>query len=520
MDRLCQCSDNLKPMQGRTMKKEYLSLALALIAAAQIFAADGRCVAVAYRESWMNPAVPESFRPDVGGNGLGMEYGAIVKFGISANKAVKVDTILKMTTGMGQYPVWSFDGTRVAFFRWPYKIQNNGLVKDGTSATVAMMDANGGNLKNIVTLPANPGIEASLDWSADGWIYYARPRSDLSGDAIGRTGNEVWKFNPFAADPASTDTKVLNVASCQYVRRYSMNQAGTRCAIQTYPIPGQSCGGDINGPGPIPSGGSFSAQWGVFGSCNAKISSSGDIGGGYAGGYHDVIQLTHWTGSGYQQYDMQSYCIPHASLASAFKWTDFSMASGEPGCELLNFAANSDKWISQTVYWHYPMPRRGTNMFVINWIDNQSFFASKNPDCSGQPNPPLIAYQTVCGDFWVYPPSGQDYSYEDITGQWHSLGKPSGYSRGDTAISGTAVRDCPVAASLNLVSRVSVEGVVNIQAAGLYCVRIADSQGRVVYSRAARSKLTIPSGELKPGVYRVQAIFDNRILTTDLTIAQ
>jgi len=511
------------------MKKALFAASILLIGLQmEIPAADGYSVTTCWRYGCYNwqSIVPEgTVSADFCSQNF--EVGALVRIDIKNNQVMKYDTIVKMSNTLCSYPALSIDGTRVAFFRWPYRVNGNNLEKTGDVLYVSVVDINGKNMKDLVALPCQLGYDNALDFPSDGWVYYVRPRTDLANDALGRAGNEVWKVNVFSSNPASTNVKVLNVETCNYIRRFSINQAATRCAIQTYSYAGLTCGLN-NGSGPVPDGGQFRAFYGNSGSCNAKISASGEIAGGYAGGWHDVVQLGGWNGSRMDEsrYPMTPYCQEHTSIYTAFTWAGFSMAPNA-GCEQLCFSANSDKWYCQNVMWRYAQQKCGTNQLILNWVDKQAIFGTKTLENPPGPSGWMesgIAYHNFAGDFWVRPPSGSDYAYEDIAGQWHQMNKPAGWTRGDTAGIGGSTPVLPVpraADGARLTAKTDAAGRLRIDFPdrGCYSLIIIDLHGRTVLAQSAYAGLVLRRGAIKAGTYLVRASRSGSVYVQALTIA-
>jgi hypothetical protein len=273
-----------------------------------------------------------------------------------------------------------------------------------------------------------------------------------------------------------------------------------------------SCGGDINGAGPVPAGGAFSMSYGQGGSCNAKISAGGTIMGGYAGGAHDVVQLSHYANGHFAEWPMVTWCQDHTSIYKAFTWAGFDM-SGSAGCEMLIFASNSDKWYSENVMWQYGGARRGTNQLILNWHDMQALFGTRNPYASGtggDPGPGQIGYQASAGDFWVMAPAGYDYAYQDTAGAWRQMTKPSGWVRGDTAINSVASRGIAAgpATGRDRLTMHDLRGVgitIDLPDQAHYRISIIDMQGRMAFARSAQTRLSIDPGTLNAGGYLVRA---------------
>ena len=106
------------------MKQLYAVLSLMLACAASLNAVTGYSATVLWRYTANgNPPVPEMSLPDIGGNEQ-TPVGQLARISIVNNAVTRTDTIIKMTTAFCQYPSFSVDGSKIAFFRWPYRVEN------------------------------------------------------------------------------------------------------------------------------------------------------------------------------------------------------------------------------------------------------------------------------------------------------------------------------------------------------------------------------------------------------------
>ena len=218
------------------------------------------------------------------------------------NKVVRCGTIVKMSTAMCQYPMFSLDGSRVAFFRWPYRVVNNTLQAiAGDSPRISIVDISGKNLKDLVTLPTIPGSTSCLDMAADGTIAYAYPRAGCPVNneyQDCRVGNEIWTVNAYNANPASTNHRVLQIPSCQYVHRFAVDLALDRYSLMNYAAVTSNCPGDgLHGVNYCWD--AFTGGLGSFGGCNTKISCSGALAFGFCSTPHTLCCGGSWNGSRY-----------------------------------------------------------------------------------------------------------------------------------------------------------------------------------------------------------------------------
>jgi len=497
------------------MKQSVAVLALLASLPMNLFAIDGHAVTIAYRYCWACPNVPESNIP---GADRDFPTGAIIRADVKGDAVVKTDTIVSISTAVCTYAAMSLDGSRVAFYRWPYKSVNNKLTLVGTAGqiTISIVDISGKNLKDLVTVAGYPGYATALDWPADGWVYYVKPNG--TGDITSRCGNEIWKVNAYAANPASTNVKVGSLAATAYIRRFSLNQAATRFAMQTYALPGQS-GGNFNGAGAWPSsGGSISPNIGDYGGCNAKIDASGNWGGNYGGGSHDRIQIQVWNGSKFVTHPTYTWLSGPNNIWDAMTWTGWSMGT-QCGCEMMGFAANSDKWVCQNVYWNYSGPTMGTNQLVMDFIDKKAFWGTRNPvaptDAPGHVPDGTASWNAHSGDFWVQPPAGKDYAYEDTLGTWAQMTKPAGWTLGDGGVT-QSIAYRAAAPHGQLTARIDANGILNVRlpdAESRCRVSVIDMSGRTIASQPAVGSFSMRIAGPR-GAYLVRVSDGKNVLTT------
>jgi hypothetical protein len=486
-----------------------LMLGTVLLPIADALAANGYAVTVRWRydcSGWTSTFV-ESLDADMC---QGLERGTLVRFTIQNNKVVKCDTLIPFTTALCQYPAINLDGTKIAFFRWGCVVGKDASGKDALlnqnlPGKISVVDIDGKNLRDMVDLPFKPCYDEALDWASDGWIYYIKPRT--GGDAFSRNGNELWKVNPYAANPASTNQLVFADPDCGYMRRFSISQDATRMAQQAYPLGGNSCP-----PCPYVCGTTLAQCFPPkaindcfitsIGSCNAKISPSGLFGGGFGAGWHDWTEIRSLT----PPYNTPVACGPTTStgwrccIPSAMRWAGFSFAGGTGGVEQLCFSANSDKWVCEDV-----MPqdnyKRGKVQFIINWVDTTAICTTPTPDANGNPVRGTVTHCAFTGDFWVQPPAGTDYAYEDTLGKWHLLPRPPYITR---VQSGSSLSS---SCAEKLKIRTDIAGSIRIElpAGSTYRVSFLDMQGRAALTRIARISLSLAHGSLRAGVYQVRA---------------
>jgi len=363
------------------------------------YAADGFLVSAAYRNGERNwqPIVLES-------NNDAMK-GRICKFTITNSRVVKCDTVF---WGIGQYPAISWDGTRVAFFRFGIyrsNIRNTlegwtspitaflGVGQTGTDSLygsrsswwISVIEANG-SIRNVVQLQNEPGSEAGIDWPAGDWVYYVSQ------------GSNIRKVNV-------TTGQDLSVGNCggSYARRLTMTLDARGAAIQAY--------GSQNAVFSVPGFSVLSS----FPACNVGVSGSGRYAGHYMGGRHCEI----WVYKLNDQLQQPEEQEPKPSLWDMADWNRDMCFTTEDvdtviGCEVIRWSVNSDKWITQSMGWHGHAGNlgRGGNSVLMNWIDREALCVGGNLRIYGDG---VLCYGNCAGDFYI---TGHPGRYEGIDGKW------------------------------------------------------------------------------------------------------
>jgi hypothetical protein len=516
-----------------SMKLAIVALALCL-AASNSFAVSGRSVSTFHRAEG-TPKPPEAGLPGNNNSNSHYNVGAIVRYDIVNNKVVRCDTIVKMSTAMCQYPMLSLDGSRVAFFRWPYRAVNNTLQAiAGDSPRISVVDISGKNLKDLVTLPTIPGSTSCLDWAADGTIAYAYPRADCPQNADYqecRSGDEIWTVNAYNANPASTNHRVLQIPSCEYVHRFAVTLALDRYSLMNYGLGNATCSmGGAHGVYYCWNAQTSANTLGSFGGCNTKVSCSGAIAFGFCSTPHTLCCGGSWTGSKYQELpgSTDQYWQTHTNAILASSWAGFPMGSNA-GVDLYEWSANSDKWYSLELCWVYNCWTAGGNQLLVNWINQQAIMTTRNPIASSldQGCWPLSGATSVNasdGDFWVQPPSAQyDYAWEDTSGVWHQMTKPAGWTLGDTgAITRVDERGgmAESAHGITVLLTAASELYVGFPDAQPYAVAIVDMRGRTVGARSARARAVFDAHMLHAGLYVIRASRPGSLLTSTFTVVK
>jgi len=409
-------------------------IAGALIAHTGAFAMNGFSVSTAYTE----PIAAEYEY----GNAPCYECGSLVRYDISGNKVSAVDTIYKgPENGLAEYPVISFDGTRIAFFRSGLKTTTTGGVRHAVagSATaqcyLSVINKDGTGLINLI--PVNrlaviasdnhfpdgcapePGC-AVLAWPSGDWIYYDKPT---------KTG-EIWRVN--VNDPSAnqlvvkyrTEWLMNNVRAPQgfplYFRRWAMSADARWCAYQT-----QCSYGGVFGNGatsfPAPNGdGNLCLDATALPGCNASISPSGSLIANYYAGYHQDVQIHSWPRVGWHDNGGSlTTLFSNNDLGNVESWSGQKVqCNGSGQVEWIRWAANSDKWVARMVKMDNFLKPNTHNQILQNPWDRAALRTSENMPACGSAAP---AYQmnSDAGQLWVA--GGPANSYEDRNGQWHEV---------------------------------------------------------------------------------------------------
>jgi hypothetical protein len=185
---------------------------------------------------------------------------------------------------------------------------------------------------------------------------------------------------------------------------------------------------------------------------------------------------------------------------------------------MMNWAANSDRWICQNVYWNYSGPTMGTNMLVMDFKDKKAFFATRNPvaptDAPGHIPDGTPSWNAHAGDFWVQPPAGKDYAYEDTLGTWTQMTKPAGWTMGDGGVTQSAAYRA-TAPHEQLTARIDANGILNVRfpdAESRCLVSVIDMSGRTIASQSAVGSFSMRIAGPR-GAYLVRIADGKNIMT-------
>lgn len=311
----------------------------------------------------------------------------LIVVNVSNSAVARTDTILREP--MLVHPTWSFDGTRIAFYRFGHGI--------------AVVDADGKNLRDVWSGPAF-GAEndvANISWpgtDSGKWIYFHK--SQNSGNE--GTG-EIWKVNVNDTAQKSLVCDYLPAtawcAQGACLRRWSLTPDAKYAVIHCYEngnvvphlFPPQNNNAMLTAPTCVPTG-DGNKNCSFWGDCNPSLSASGNI-LYHFGGAHTQIYANWWNHtptSASPNTITYSFTIgtgPSGSLdqyKDVETWLAPSAAKDAMQCFIWpRGAANSDKIVTSIVanrygaeYWHNSC---GGNIVVANWKDRNAVMVTNNP---------------------------------------------------------------------------------------------------------------------------------------------
>jgi hypothetical protein len=422
--------------------------------------------------------------------------GTIVKATIQSNKVAQYDTIFKE---VAEYPALSFDGKRVAFFRWGKKVQFSGgyyHVVAGTATNpnyISVINIDGTNLQNIIQVAApdapmpgkgegNNEGNAVLDWPAGDWIYYEKPSKT----------SEMWRVN--TRDP-SRNEKLCSYSSSDFIRRWSLSVNAQYAGAQVmgvfnggmkFPLVNNS----INQSSPAPGIG-----------CNAAVTCGAGFIALYEGGEHTEMVVYKWDHSAN---NMSAY--NRHTIADLEQWLGEPLVKpGHGGADLIRCSANSEKWVLRQIGWCWQADwiSMGSNSIAVNWKDrmaiNLSHTSAPTADCNNGPpgTPPTNCAEA--GDLWVDFGAGNENKWEDENGTLHAQAAidPVGVIDGGAAGSGYA----PPRMTANYMFFDERDG---------YSLIILNALGKTVKCAQGRGPASIALASLRPGAYCIAGTANGR----------
>jgi hypothetical protein len=456
---------------------------------------------------------------------------------ISSGVVSKTETIYSRSQGLGQYPTFNVEATKVAFYRYslkpqtgddkgwnsdveiwgsglcPGRLGSTGSGVDGGTSYVSIMDRDGSNVRNLVALRDQPFSEAALDWPPGDWIYYLNPRTGSRDDY--RLSSELRRVNVRTlADELVYDW----TSNGKFFRRFELSRDGKYAGVQTYPIPGMTANpsGDLNGVIAFPPArGAWPSQICSWAGCNASLSPSGTRGANYFAGAHTSLftDKIDYSGSnkcsGGPEFDL--FYIPdqgwfHAS-GNVNAWLPQPFFDGSEVCQVIRFANNSDKWILQTAY-----HADNGNSVAANWVDKTAFMVSTNVGTYDANH--RVSYGNNTGDMWVDGGAENLGKWEDTAGVWHAV---PGYI--PTSIAGSHERTTNYRAGVSFSvkdSRIQL----SLPAGTAFLVAVFDECGAMLVRENAAGTAVLGDRALTPGVYQVVAARGKEVYRGSVTIVR
>ena len=362
--------------------------------------------------------------------------GKICKFTIFNGQSIRCDTIFR---GLAMYPAISFDGKRVAFYRFGATVDyaNNRLIGSlSDSGWISVVDTSGQNLRNLVrvatTLCRNPqwASSAIVSWPSGDWIYYEKPCKS----------GEFWRVN--INDPAHSNQLVVKYVKAQRnlcenstcpdlydgnsdswtIRTFQLAKNATLTTGHYYGYSGVQ---NYVHCFPMPGGDYMNASClkGSRGGCNGALTPGGHY-LAFWGGSHTVLSISMITPTG-----ITDNKIPQVSRNITLSDVSTWAGSREFPWAFTNRAAtNSEKWVLQMVCHYYGCvtEQAGTDQVAVNWVDRTAIRISSNPyfdncapnGCFSFQNMTGPAYGSDAGDLYVDGGPENAGKYEDVNGTW------------------------------------------------------------------------------------------------------
>jgi hypothetical protein len=340
----------------------------------------------------------------------------------------KTDTILR---GRMFYPMWSFDGARIAFYK-----EGSGL---------CMVDANGQNLKVLAKM-VDWGREDgfyNLSWpGADNgkWIYYVKT---CNVGCFRNSSGEVWKVNVDDTTQKSmvcdyTKSNDLISPGIPWFGRFQLSADAKYAAIHAGGGPSDAVWGYANGciphefppkfkpgttqidPGLSEPACTLGYSCDYRGACNTGLSASGSFFYHFSGG-HDAIYVNYWYTKSKKisgRYDIGTGAWGSLNMHKDIEpW--LSTGPGLGGCLVWpKGSSNSDRVVCVLSGWAYGdmYSPTGSNFVVADWKDKKAAMITNNP----KPTIPVPGgsryWVAEPGDFWVS--GGPANCYQDSAGRW------------------------------------------------------------------------------------------------------
>ena len=424
----------------------------------------------------------------------GFYRGPILKVTIQNNQVTRRDTLFKQ---VGEYPALSFDGKKVAFFRWGMQLSYSGggyHIVSGTASNpcyLSVMNIDGSNLQNLLQTAApgdwtiNSEGDAVLDWPVGNWIYYEKPCKS----------GEIWRIN---SQNPSQNEKVcgynLNPALKDGIRRWDLSLDGKWSAVQCWQKTGWMFGGITAFP--LTNNDPMQTTRAGLPGCNQSVSCGGNYVAHYITAPHSECTVQNWV-KATASFDWSK--TTNHNIGDLSSWgAGTIVVPGHGGADLIRWSVNSEKWFMRAIGWcdQADAMALGSNTIAVNWVDHQAFNMSQTHQPSSCASVPLSECAEA-GDLWIDFGAANADKWEDAAGVMHSVGTTAiGAQRAGI---GDAASGTMLALSKDLAA-ITVEGT--------YRLSVLNAEGKVVRSVRGHGPAGIDLRSLESGVYFVRAVID------------
>jgi len=314
-------------------------------------------------------------------------------------------------------PVINVRGTKIAFFRWEARLANGVLVDAAKPRHISVMDIDGLNMRDLVTINA-PFVDQRffLDWAQDNWIYYSRPFTKWPNDTC-----VIYRVR---ADDSTTRQRVFsygqNSPTFLTFFRWDISASGKRSTINLVTTKGYSNTCTDFPPGHTPAlPTAFGGYYADVCCCNIACSPSGSLLGSFIDGGHGSVWWRRWSASDVRVVSQET----GVSLATMSSWAGQDVLNGGSGggMALLRWSANSDKWYCVTAAGGCRDATCGGNQVLVNHLDKKAIMTTHYPSVPQSFTSSAIVTFANAGDFWVKGPAGTDLKIEDTLGNWITI---------------------------------------------------------------------------------------------------
>ncbi len=384
-----------------------------------IYGVDGVAVTISYRSvdgprNMWKDVVPErevSYRT----------WGKLVKYDIVNNEVVNCDTL---SHSVSNIPALNFMGTKVAWFRKNAEVvEGNQLVGDGKTCYLSVINLDGTGFRDLLEVGC-AGKTPQIDWPyVDGgeWIYYEEV--DEAHNAFHGTGR-IFRVN--ATDPSQHEL-VNDYLPTKHERtffhRWCMSADGRYAAAFLFDL------GDVSNwanslahcfPPPDGDPTKCTEKPVTHRGCNPALSPSGKYLLHLQDAGHEGLFLERWNHQKQEMVSMEHWSGPNGSMTHSemFQW--MGDTTRMKAAEWNRSSVNSDKWFltEYSINGNKAHPDQGSNMTLINWVDEVVIQPSNNPVMEWGKDDGTVHYCAQSGDFRVTPPAGAEEKIETANGRW------------------------------------------------------------------------------------------------------